>query len=1181
MYVLRGALALKRFAVNSAINVVSVPVTLLIVLLSIYLLSVTQVYAQTSVGSSSSSTPVMSAGALKYEAYARKKKRKNKMPSFQQMAGAKHAKEYVLVKFKNSNSHIDELRHLGVKHDRRLNIVDGLRRLRVSKKVLRKLSMEQLLEQLNAHPAVDYAEPDYIVEAASLPNDSLIGGSSAWWLNQINAYEAWDYATDATSIGPVSVFDTGIDKNHPDLKDNLWLNPGEVANNNIDDDGNGYVDDIHGVTVLSGNRIHGTSVAGTICAQGNNGYGVVGSAWDCELMDVQSVGSFDDTASAVVLGLDYALDKGSRLSNHSWRLYIFSQALADAVDRAEQAGHLLVVAAGNEGRDIEQSPCYPCSLPNDNIITVAASTLNESRISYSSFGNVSVDLAAPTEFITTSTGNGYLNFSGTSQSTPVVTGAVALLWSQVPHWNFRQVRNHLLNNTRPSTYWTGLTTTGGILDMGAMMSNLVVTPQFTVENKQLSESIGTAQITVSIGIASAQQLSIDVTTANDTALSGADYIGANTSLVFAPGEVNKTFNVVITDDARIEGTEKFYVRLSNAIGAPIAKGEAAVNIVDNDVNPGSALIRSLSNNDVYTSNYSIGYSFKVNRDMTIAELGAIDINHNNVLDGPVTLGLWNAAGTLLRSITVNAGTAIDGQTFWAQLSSPVALVAGADYVIAGTFGGDAEPWGYLGTIETDADVDLGNGKYRTSASLIYPSNTDSNNIYHGPNLRELGAQGTNHLFSVSPVEVSEGSATAAIEVSLAPASSNPATVSYAMNDGSAQSASDYSGFSGELTFAPGETVKTITIPIIDDAIVEAIESFNVSLSDPAGGQISVANAAVTIIDDDNTVPQLTIADTSVTEGKYARVTLSLSQPAQADVRFKILTIDETAIGNSDYTVREGTRVITAGEVEKTIWIATNDDARSEPDETFRLQISDAINADIADSSGQVTIVDNGNVASLPVLNVADASVTEGRYARVMVSLSKPSQEDIRFSILTVDETATGSSDYTPKGGTRVIPAGEVEMTLWILTLDDTETESDETFRLQLTDGVNVDIADSSGQVRIVDNGNATSLPVLNVADASVTEGRYARVMVSLSKPSQEDIRFNILTVDETAIGSSDYTPEGGTRVIPAGEVEKTLWILTLDDAQSESDESLRLLLTDGVNVTIADGSANVKIIDND
>ena len=1180
MYVLRGALVFKRFAVCSVAKLVSVSVTLILVFSSIYLLSVTEVHAQAAQGASNLSPPVLSAGRQKYEAYALKKKRKNKMPSFKQMARAKHTRDFVLVKFKNPNTNVNVLKHLGVRHDRRLSVVEGLRRLRVTKRVLRTHTIEQLLEQLNAHPLVDYAEPDYIIETTATPNDTLTGGSSAWWLNQINAYEAWNYGTDATSIGPVSVFDTGIDTNHPDLRDNLWVNSGEIANNNIDDDGNGYVDDIHGVTILAGNRIHGTSVAGTICAQGNNGFGVVGSAWDCELMDVQSVGSFDDTASAVVLGLEYALDKGSRLSNHSWRLYIFSQVLADAIDAAEQAGHLLVVAAGNEGRDIEITPCYPCSLPNDNIITVAASTLNESRISYSSFGNVSVDLAAPTEFITTSKGNGYLSFSGTSQSTPVVAGAVALLWSQVPNWNFRQVKNHLLSNVRPSAYWTGLTTTGGILDMGAMMRNLVLDPKFTVENKRVSESTGTAQITVSIGVASDQPLSVRVSTDNDSALSGRDYVAASRTLVFAPGEVNKTFSVVITDDARVEDTESFYVRLSDATGAPIAKSQATVDITDNDFFAGTTLIESLSNHEIYNSSYSIGYSFKVNRTMLIAQLGAIDINNNNVLDGPVQLGLWNAAGTLLRSITVSSNTAIDGQTFWAQLNSPVELVAGNDYIIAGTFGGSAEPWGYRGTITKEPVFVPDKGKYRSSSSLIYPSSTDVNGIYHGPNLREQGEQGTSSLFSVSPVEVREDGSTVAVEVSLSAAINRPATVSYAMTNGSAQSGSDYTGFSGEFTFAPGETVKTITIPIIDDIVVEATESFTVSLSDPAGGEIGVSSAKVTIIDDDNSLVQLSIADTSVTEGKYAKLRLSLSQASSLDVRFNFSTANGTAIGNSDYSVKDGSRVIPAGEVEKFIWIATTDDILPESDETFSVELSTAVNAQIANGSGRVTIVDNDQTV-LPVLSVTDAVVAEGRYARVTISLSQPSQQEVSFNISTLDETATAGSDYMSKDGNRVIAAGDTEKLIWIETTEDLRVEADETFRLQISDAIHANIADDSGQIIITDNDNAVSLPKLNVIDASVTEGKYARVTVRLSRPSTQDISFNVLTVNETATSGDDYTSKNGKRVLEAGEMEMILWVLTSDDQFSETDETFRLNVSDAVNADIVDANGRITIIDND
>ncbi|MGH1490104.1 MAG: S8 family serine peptidase [Acidimicrobiales bacterium] len=328
----------------------------------------------------------------------------------------------------------------------------------------------QLLDVVNARAGVVYAEPDYRLEQAAVPNDPQITPGS-WWLNQINAFEAWDIATDASAIGPVAIFDNGINP-HQDLNSNLWSNPDEIAGNGVDDDANGYVDDINGITVSTGSGGHGTPVSGTVCGQGNNGIGYVGSAWDCQLMELRSALTFEGAASDFATAIAYAVGEGSKISNHSWRVFTYSQVIADVVTNAEPAGHLFVAAAGNEGNNIDvQNVNWPAKLPNPNVLTIAASTISETRISYSSYGPTSVDLAAPTEFITAcgSSPSCYSGFSGTSQATPVVTGAVALAWSQAPDLNYAEVKQAVLDSARPVASWTGLTVTGGILDMAALM----------------------------------------------------------------------------------------------------------------------------------------------------------------------------------------------------------------------------------------------------------------------------------------------------------------------------------------------------------------------------------------------------------------------------------------------------------------------------------------------------------------------------------------------------------------------------------------------------------------------------------------------------------------------------------------------------------------------------------------
>ncbi|MEM7667771.1 MAG: S8 family serine peptidase [Pseudomonadota bacterium] len=261
----------------------------------------------------------------------------------------------------------------------------------------------------------------------------------------IDASAAWPHTTGDGVV--VAVIDTGIDLDHPDLDDNLWVNPGEIAGNGIDDDGNGYVDDVHGYD-FGGNSIndlndgdsdvsdtdgHGTHVAGIIAAEGNNGIGITGVAYEAELM-VLRVGS-DNSSSlsgfAILEAIEYAAAMGARISNNSYGpLGAFHRSVIEA---AGEAGHLFIYAAGNDGRD--QDPLNPANTIYglDNVVAVAATSLDDTLASFSNFGGETVDLAAPGHYIpSTYLNGGYAFLSGTSMAAPHVAGAAALALSLNP-----------------------------------------------------------------------------------------------------------------------------------------------------------------------------------------------------------------------------------------------------------------------------------------------------------------------------------------------------------------------------------------------------------------------------------------------------------------------------------------------------------------------------------------------------------------------------------------------------------------------------------------------------------------------------------------------------------------------------------------------------------------------------
>jgi subtilisin family serine protease/subtilisin-like proprotein convertase family protein len=335
-------------------------------------------------------------------------------------------------------------------------------------------------------PAVLAVQPDYRISVSRLPNDP--GMSQLWGLNNtgkngakpdadMDAPEGWDLATGNGSI-IVAVLDTGVDYNHPDLAANMWRNPGEIPGNHLDDDGNGFVDDVYGYDFANNDANpmddngHGTHVAGTLGAVGNNGIGIAGVAWNVRIMAVKFLAA-DGTGytSNAIRALNYAVANGAKISNNSWGGGGFDQALNNAIASARAQGHIFVAAAGNAGLNSDVAPNYPASYPLDNVVSVAALNNQDQLASFSNYGARTVDLAAPgVNIYSTLPGGRYGTLSGTSMATPHVTGTLALVWEQHPDWTYRQVIDQVLNTAVPLASLRGKTVTGGRLNLAAALS---------------------------------------------------------------------------------------------------------------------------------------------------------------------------------------------------------------------------------------------------------------------------------------------------------------------------------------------------------------------------------------------------------------------------------------------------------------------------------------------------------------------------------------------------------------------------------------------------------------------------------------------------------------------------------------------------------------------------------------
>ncbi len=302
-------------------------------------------------------------------------------------------------------------------------------------------SLAELAQVLVDRGIVQWAEPNYTLELDLVPNDPYYASYQSPYLGRLEMPAAWDYTTGRPQI-IIAIIDTGVDTTHPDLQSGIWTNPGEVPGNGLDDDGNGFIDDVHGWNFAGGNNQvlddygHGTHVAGIAAARINNGIGVAGMAGLATIMSVDvfpstGFGTYEDLIRAMI----YATDNGARVINMSLGATSYSLGEEMAVDYAWSHGVVVVAAAGNTGANIYY---YPAA--HSHAIAVAATDASDNRAGFSNWGDF-VDVAAPGVNVwSTYRGGGYGMMTGTSMATPHVSGLAALILSLNPDLTPDQVR---------------------------------------------------------------------------------------------------------------------------------------------------------------------------------------------------------------------------------------------------------------------------------------------------------------------------------------------------------------------------------------------------------------------------------------------------------------------------------------------------------------------------------------------------------------------------------------------------------------------------------------------------------------------------------------------------------------------------------------------------------------------
>ena len=393
----------------------------------------------------------------------------------------------------NSKYKVTKMEKVLERHEKNKNALNSFKKHGLDRIFLLKMpknaDVNKAIRDFNNNPNVEYAEPNYIVQTALMPNDpdfsKLYGlhntGQTGGTADaDIDAPEAWDLQTGSNNV-VIAVIDTGVDYTHEDLSANIWTNPKEVPNNGIDDDANGFIDDVRGWDFYNNDNDpfddhgHGTHVSGTIGGVGNNGIGVAGVNWNVKIMPLKFLGaSGSGTTAGAISSVQYATLMGVHVMSNSWGGGGFSQALKDVISAANDAGILFVAAAGNSNSNNDVTPHYPSSYDVPNVVAVAATDHNDLRASFSNYGASSVHLGAPgvNTYSTVPTGacslcslSGYLSLSGTSMATPHVSGVAGLIKSQFPSLTSDGIKARLLGGVDLISSMDGITVTGGRLNV--------------------------------------------------------------------------------------------------------------------------------------------------------------------------------------------------------------------------------------------------------------------------------------------------------------------------------------------------------------------------------------------------------------------------------------------------------------------------------------------------------------------------------------------------------------------------------------------------------------------------------------------------------------------------------------------------------------------------------------------
>lgn len=1009
----------------------------------------------------------------------------------------------------------------------------------------------------STHPEVLWAEPDFIRQAikCSVPNDPSFADFQ-WHLNNTGQGggtpgadaklpAAWEITTGKTNI-VIAILDDGVQLDHPDLAANIFVNTGEVPNNNIDDDANGVADDVHGYDFFNdlpdpspydAEDNHGTAISGIAAAVGNNGLGVAGAAYGCRILPLKAIeGEYRLSDSQFAKALRYAAGlnasgartwRGADVINISLAFdqsSVVNSALVDAAIRGrDDLGCPIMVSAGNGATAWVP---YELTIPSEGSYTLSWEyTKNESL----SDGDDTVWLDAVTfpdgtveNFQSGGLPEGWI----TSPSAPWTNVLEGVNGNRaLTGWNgaaSRSLRAGRIGNNQTTYLEVTKDLTPGILRFWVWVSSERNADYFRFyvdgeEIESFAES-GVPLLTTAVSYPASHPACFAVGASTDFDFRS-DYSQYGIALDFLAPSDGGASTIFTTDRT---GSDGYYDDFSPAgdyaydfggtsASAPLSSGIAALVLSVNSYlysgevrallrgtcdKIGGVTYNSSGRNNFYGSGrLNAGRAVRTARpdlEVSIApSSGIADTNGISIFQVTVrnTGEFWSGPFTLTNEIPVGA---VFGP------STPATTNRTANQLGFFSFGLDTgEQMVYRITV---TNLVAGTNIFTASVANVVVDSDPADNF----------AAATNSVYptpaiSISDAELTEGnsrSTNALFNVTLSNPSASVVTVSYSTATNTARSGTDFSSRRGKLTFLPGETNKIISVRVVSDLRNEADETFLVNLTAPVRATLGRTQGIGTILNDDP-LPAISIGDITVTEGnsgaKSAVFKVLLSAPSGRDVTFNYATASGSAQSGTDFIATNGTLTFLAGKVTQKITVKVLGDSLQESNLTFFVNLTGPVNATFADDRGQATIVNNDKA---PKLYVNDVTLTEGdsgeTNAVLTVRLFPASGLPVTVSFATTNGMATGGFDFTATNGFVIFAPGETNQTIAIPVLGETLSESNETFFVRFSMPTNALIADGLGQITVLDDDPLPKVGIIGQQVALVRRDTFPPTIQFLS-----------------------------------------------------------------------------------